>query len=121
MLHVMIDIAGYTTLSTYSEGHTTPSTVTQDVTIVQFHSAIVMSSVKYDAKPIIPYYGTQYCDMVGDVSHGIVSYSNVSCTLFSRVLFTVSLALWLRCPPRERKIRGSNPASDGIIPVESYQ
>ena len=29
---------------------------------------------------------------------------------------TVSLAWWLRRPPRERKIRGLNPACDGIFP-----
>ena len=29
---------------------------------------------------------------------------------------TTSLAQWLRRPPRERKIRGSNPACDGICP-----
>ena len=27
-----------------------------------------------------------------------------------------SLALWIRRPPRERKIRGSNPAGAGIFP-----
>ena len=29
---------------------------------------------------------------------------------------TASLAQWLRRPPRGRKIRGSNPACDGILP-----
>ena len=38
------------------------------------------------------------------------------------VLLTASLAKWLRRPPREWKIRGSNPAGDGIFfRVESYQ
>ena len=31
-----------------------------------------------------------------------------------------SLALWLRRPPRERKIRGSDPACDGIFPGSSH-
>ena len=32
---------------------------------------------------------------------------------------TASLAKWLRRPPRERKIRGSNPACDGIFSESS--
>ena len=34
---------------------------------------------------------------------------------------TASLAQQLRLPPRERKIRGSNHACDGIFWIESYQ
>ena len=33
---------------------------------------------------------------------------------------TASLALWLRCPPRERRILGSNPACSGICPGSSH-
>ena len=33
---------------------------------------------------------------------------------------TASLALWLRRPPRERKIPGSNPACAGIFPGSSH-
>ena len=37
-------------------------------------------------------------------------------------MHTASLAYWLRCPPRERKIPGSNPACAEIFSVvESYQ
>ena len=33
---------------------------------------------------------------------------------------TASLALWIRCPPQERKIEGSNPACAGIFPWSSH-
>ena len=33
---------------------------------------------------------------------------------------TASLAKWLRRPPRERKIPGSNPTCDGIFPGSSH-
>ena len=33
---------------------------------------------------------------------------------------TTSLAQWLRRPPRERKIRGSNPACNGIFTGSSH-
>ena len=33
---------------------------------------------------------------------------------------TASLVKWLRRPPRERKISGSNPACDGIFPGSSH-
>ena len=33
---------------------------------------------------------------------------------------TASLAKWLRRPPRERKITGSNPACAGIFPGSSH-
>ena len=33
---------------------------------------------------------------------------------------TASLGLWLRRPPRERKIPGSNPACTGIFPGSSH-
>ena len=35
-------------------------------------------------------------------------------------LLTASLAWWLRSPPRERKIPGSNPAYAGIFPESSH-
>ena len=35
---------------------------------------------------------------------------------FASPATTALLAKWLRRPPRERKIRGSNPACDGIFP-----
>ena len=34
----------------------------------------------------------------------------------SHIYGTASLACWLRRPPRDRKIPGSNPAGDGIFP-----
>ena len=34
--------------------------------------------------------------------------------------FTASLAKWLRRPPRERKVPGSNPACDGIFSGSSH-
>ena len=42
--------------------------------------------------------------------------------LLSSVSFfmAASLASWLRRPPRERKIPGSNPACDGIFPGSSH-
>ena len=39
---------------------------------------------------------------------------------FSLGLSTASLARWLRRPPRELKIPGSNPACDGIFPGSSH-
>ena len=35
-------------------------------------------------------------------------------------LTTASLAKWLRRPPRERKVPGSNPACDGIFSGSSH-
>ena len=46
------------------------------------------------------------------------------CTKFNHRLvllqLTASLAEWLRRPPRERKIRGSNPACVWIFPGSSH-
>ena len=42
------------------------------------------------------------------------AHFNCSCRI------TASLAWWLRLPPRERKIPGSNPACDGIFPGSSH-
>ena len=36
--------------------------------------------------------------------------------LVDPLLVTTSLAEWLKRPPREQKIQGSNPAGDGILP-----
>ena len=33
---------------------------------------------------------------------------------------TALMAKWLRRPPRERKVPGSNPACDGIFPGSSH-
>ena len=33
---------------------------------------------------------------------------------------TVSLANWLRCPPQQRKILGSNPVGNGIFSGSSH-
>ena len=45
-----------------------------------------------------------------------------SCPARSHNCLTASLALWLRRPPRERKVPCSNPASAGIFSgAESYQ
>ena len=35
-------------------------------------------------------------------------------------IITTSLAKWLRCPPRERKVLGSNPACAGIFSGSSH-
>ena len=35
-------------------------------------------------------------------------------------MYTASFAYWLRCPPRERKILGSNPAWAKIFPGSSH-
>ena len=40
--------------------------------------------------------------------------------LLSFHLLTASLAQWLRRPPRERKVPGSNPACDGIFSGSSH-
>ena len=46
--------------------------------------------------------------------------TGVCCSLFVSWLLkvppTASLSSWLRCPPRERKIPGSNPDCDGNFP-----
>ena len=47
---------------------------------------------------------------------GCFSFLLLSRELASPFSRTASLAWWLRRPPRERKIRGSNPACDGIFP-----
>ena len=52
----------------------------------------------------------------------VCSPSKVSCFLCLSASSTASLAWWLRRPPRERKIPGSNPACHGIFfGVESFQ
>ena len=40
--------------------------------------------------------------------------------VYSAPVATASLAQWLRRPPRERKIPGSNPACDGIFSGSSH-
>ena len=47
---------------------------------------------------------------------------NVSCLEQTDLpkTWTASFALWLRRPPRERKIPGSNPVCDGIFPGSSH-
>ena len=57
----------------------------------------------------------------GQVCVFFVRLSTVADKQILLFLFTASLALWLRRPPRERKIPGSNPACAGIFfGVESY-
>ena len=49
-----------------------------------------------------------------------ISASSCFSNLMNSFFYTASLALWLRRPLRERKIRGSNPACDGIFPGSSH-
>ena len=45
---------------------------------------------------------------------------SVSVFVFFSVFVTASLAKWLRRPPQERKVPGSNPACSGIFPGSSH-
>ena len=44
------------------------------------------------------------------------SFSLSLLSLLCMSVYTTSIAKWLRRPPRERKVRGSNPACDRIFP-----
>ena len=49
-------------------------------------------------------------------SFSFFSFPSSFLFLLLSLLLTASVAYWLRRPPRERKIRGSNPACDEIFP-----